>query len=204
MSAIIVDQCHFTRLALLTTLLEMSQPSQDVLAVKTLADLHDNMALVQPQVVFINEACFCRQPESATRLRQMIAAAPQVQFVIFIDREPLHYREFVAIGPNIVLLPKTARPHTLRPFLALACPEHAVAPPAAPLSLSASEHRVLAMWMAGQPTPAISARLNIHRKTVSLYKGNIKRKVGSQSKQVIHHVARLVEQLTNGIPIQPR
>lgn len=209
MSAIIVDPCHFTRLAFTTLLLERGLPAQEMLAIKTLSALRENIGLMMPQAVFINELCFCRTPAGITAFRQIIDDYPTTQFVILLACEQANYREFVSLRNNIVILSKSARPLTLHPLLhqclpAVPAPDDAGHVDLSPLSLSRSESQVLSMWMAGQPTPAISARLNIQQKTVSLYKGNIRRKVGCQNNQVIHHVARLAGQLTSGIHITGR
>ncbi|EHF2549524.1 transcriptional regulator RcsA, partial [Salmonella enterica] len=45
----------------------------------------------------------------------------------------------------------------------------------------------------------ISDRMNIKAKTVSSHKGNIKRKIKTHNKQVIYHVVRLTDNVTNGI-----
>ncbi len=67
------------------------------------------------------------------------------------------------------------------------------------LSLSRTESSMLRMWMAGQGTIQISDQMNIKAKTVSSHKGNIKRKIKTHNKQVIYHVVRLTDNVTNGI-----
>ncbi|EAV3585043.1 transcriptional regulator RcsA, partial [Salmonella enterica] len=67
------------------------------------------------------------------------------------------------------------------------------------LSLSRTESSMLRMWMEGQGTIQISDRMNIKAKTVSSHKGNIKRKIKTHNKQVIYHVVRLTDNVTNGI-----
>ncbi|PLR52577.1 transcriptional regulator RcsA [Chimaeribacter arupi] len=209
MSAIIVDPCHFTRLALSTTLLDMGLDTHEMLAIRTLSALRENIGLMMPHAVFINELCFCRSPAGTAQFRQIIDNYPGTQFVILIDYEQANYREFVPLRRNIVILSKSARPHTLYPLLrqclpAVATPDDEDEIDLTPLLLSRSESQVLNMWMAGQPTPVISRQLNIQQKTVSLYKGNIRRKVGCMNNQVIHHVARLAGQLTSGIQVTRR
>ena len=63
---------------------------------------------------------------------------------------------------------------------------------------------MLRMWMAGQGTIQISDQMNIKAKTVSSHKGNIKRKIKTHNKQVIHHVVRLTDNVTNGIFVNMR
>ncbi|EKA6837941.1 transcriptional regulator RcsA, partial [Salmonella enterica] len=72
------------------------------------------------------------------------------------------------------------------------------------LSLSRTESSMLRMWMEGQGTIQISDRMNIKAKTVSSYKGNIKRKIKTHNKQVIYHVVRLTDNVTNGIFVNMR
>ena len=63
---------------------------------------------------------------------------------------------------------------------------------------------MLRMWMAGQGTIQISDQMNIKAKTVSSHKGNIKRKIKPHNKQVIYHVVRLTDNVTNGIFVNMR
>ncbi|EAR9852132.1 transcriptional regulator RcsA, partial [Salmonella enterica] len=72
------------------------------------------------------------------------------------------------------------------------------------LSLSQTESSMLRMWMEGQGTIQISDRMNIKAKTVSSHKGNIKRKIKTHNKQVIYHVVRLTDNVTNGIFVNMR
>ncbi|EAT2746388.1 transcriptional regulator RcsA, partial [Salmonella enterica] len=72
------------------------------------------------------------------------------------------------------------------------------------LSLSRTESSMLRMWMEGQGTIQISDRMNIKAKTVSSHKGNIKRKIKTHNKQVIYHVVRLTDNVTNGIFVNMR
>lgn len=72
------------------------------------------------------------------------------------------------------------------------------------LSLSRTESSMLRMWMAGQGTIQISDQMNIKAKTVSSHKGNIKRKIKTHNKQVIYHVVRLTDNVTNGIFVNMR
>jgi len=63
---------------------------------------------------------------------------------------------------------------------------------------------MLRMWMSGQGTIQISDQMNIKAKTVSSHKGNIKRKIKTHNKQVIYHVVRLADNVTNGIIVNMR
>lgn len=72
------------------------------------------------------------------------------------------------------------------------------------LSLSRTESFMLRMWMSGQGTIQISDQMNIKAKTVSSHKGNIKRKIKTHNKQVIYHVVRLTDNVTNGIYVNMR
>jgi LuxR family capsular biosynthesis transcriptional activator len=72
------------------------------------------------------------------------------------------------------------------------------------LSLSRTESSMLKMWMSGQDTIQISDQMNIKAKTVSSHKGNIKRKIKTHNKQVIYHVVRLTDNVTNGIFVNMR
>ncbi|MCT6961831.1 transcriptional regulator RcsA, partial [Salmonella enterica subsp. enterica serovar Typhimurium] len=72
------------------------------------------------------------------------------------------------------------------------------------LSLSRTESSMLRMWMECQGTIQISDRMNIKAKTVSSHKWNIKRKIKTHNKQVIYHVVRLTDNVTNGIFVNMR
>jgi LuxR family capsular biosynthesis transcriptional activator len=73
-----------------------------------------------------------------------------------------------------------------------------------PVTLSQTESNMLRMWMSGQGTIQISDQMQIKAKTVSSHKGNIKRKIKTHNKQIIYHVVRLTDTLTNGIFVNNR
>ncbi|MGK4678409.1 LuxR C-terminal-related transcriptional regulator, partial [Salmonella enterica] len=66
------------------------------------------------------------------------------------------------------------------------------------LSLSRTESSMLRLWMEGQGSIQISDRMYIKAKTVSSHKGIIKRKIKTHNNQVIYHVVRLTDNVTNG------
>lgn len=71
------------------------------------------------------------------------------------------------------------------------------------LSLSRTESSMLRMWMEGQGTIQISDRMNIKAKTVSSIR-EYKKKIKTHNKQVIYHVVRLTDNVTNGIFVNMR
>jgi len=204
MSSLIVDKYHYTQLALQCLLQINGMKKKDILSLREINQLQAACIDLCPDIIFINEDSFTFDAASSGVLREVINAHPDTLFFILISKENLNYQNFIPIRSNILILSKSIRTqqvgsliaHNLRTKSSSACSE---IPDLTPVSLSRTEAHILKMWMSGHNTLHISQHLNIKEKTVSSHKGNIKRKVKTQNKQAIYHVAKLADVLTSGM-----
>ncbi|WP_114192651.1 transcriptional regulator RcsA [Edaphovirga cremea] len=206
MSAIIVDACHFTCLALYTHIVNQGIKEKDISLLTETTLLNASMVKMMPRIVFINEDCFTGGSGETAALKRIIDGFRETLFVIFIANENFNYHEFISVRENIVIISKSINKDTLECLMMQGLRTRVKKSDneridLTPLTLSRSEADVLNMWMAGHDTITISDIMQIKRKTVSSHKGNIKRKVKTHNKQVIYHVKKLVDKLTNGIHV---
>lgn len=201
MQTIILDPCRYTRLGLQQFLTS----EQGCHYASNFEQLVTSCASVSPSVVFINEDCMAANPGNKERLGELISDYPDTLFFIFMSRTRIHFEEYIFVRKNVIITSKSIKAETLKQLL-----NHPLLPQAQnpystgtldirPVILSRSESAMLRMWMSGNGTNEISDKLQIKTKTVSSYKGNIKRKIKSPNKHIIYHVVRLCDQLTNGI-----
>lgn len=145
------------------------------------------------------------QSHNKERLGELITDCPETLFFIFMSRTRIHFEEYIFVRKNVIITSKSIKAATLRQLLnhpslpQAQDPASCAALDIRPVMLSRSESAMLRMWMSGNGTIEISDKLQIKTKTVSSYKGNIKRKIKSPNKHIIYHVVRLCDQLTNGI-----
>lgn len=158
-------------------------------------------------MVFINEDCFIHDASNSQRIKHIINQHPNTLFIVFMAIANVHFDEYLLVRKNLLISSKSIKPEspddilgdilkketTITSFLNMPT-----------LSLSRTESSMLRMWMAGQGTIQISDQMNIKAKTVSSHKGNIKRKIKTHNKQVIYHVVRLTDNVTNGIFVNMR
>ena len=161
----------------------------------------------KPGVVFINEDCFIHDPANSQHIKQIINQHPRTLFIVFMAIANIHFDEYLLVRKNLLISSKSIKPESLDDILGDYLNKEvknvgAVNLPT--LSLSRTESSMLRMWMAGQGTIQISDQMNIKAKTVSSHKGNIKRKIKTHNKQVIYHVVRLTDNVTNGIFVNMR
>jgi len=119
----------------------------------------------------------------------------------------IHFDEYLLVRKNLLISSKSIKPESLDNILGdyLSKEKKSIGTINLPtLSLSRTESSMLKMWMSGQDTIQISDQMNIKAKTVSSHKGNIKRKIKTHNKQVIYHVVRLTDNVTNGIFVNMR
>lgn len=118
----------------------------------------------------------------------------------------VHFDEYLLVRKNLLISSKSIKPESLDDILGdiLKRDNDNLFLNMPTLSLSRTESSMLRMWMAGQGTIQISDQMNIKAKTVSSHKGNIKRKIKTHNKQVIYHVVRLTDNVTNGIFVNMR
>jgi LuxR family capsular biosynthesis transcriptional activator len=162
---------------------------------------------LKPGVVFINEDCFIHDPANSQHIKQIINQHPKTLFIVFMAIANIHFDEYLLVRKNLLISSKSIKPESLDDILGDYLNKEvknvgAVNLPT--LSLSRTESSMLRMWMAGQGTIQISDQMNIKAKTVSSHKGNIKRKIKTHNKQVIYHVVRLTDNVTNGIFVNMR
>ncbi|MTD39290.1 transcriptional regulator RcsA [Erwinia sp. CPCC 100877] len=207
MSTIIMDLCSYTRLGLTGYLVSRGVRKRQIVDVETVSGLEEACTSRHPHVVFINEDCFIHDAESSQHIRQIINRHPETLFIVFMAIANIHFDEYLLVRKNLLISSKSIKPASLDEILGnyLTKDEQCIRNINLPtLSLSRTESSMLRMWMSGQDTIQISDQMNIKAKTVSSHKGNIKRKIKTHNKQVIYHVVRLADNVTNGIFVNMR
>ncbi|KGA99490.1 transcriptional regulator RcsA [Leclercia pneumoniae] len=207
MSTIIMDLCSYTRLGLTGYLASRGVKKREINDVHSVDELEAACDELKPGVVFINEDCFIHDPANSQQIKQIINQHPKTMFIVFMAIANIHFDEYLLVRQNLLISSKSIKPESLDELLGdyLNRAIKNVGVINLPtLSLSRTESSMLRMWMAGQGTIQISDQMNIKAKTVSSHKGNIKRKIKTHNKQVIYHVVRLTDNVTNGIFVNMR
>lgn len=207
MSTVIMDLCSYTRLGLTGYLLSRGVRKRHIASIETVEELAQVCSTIRPHVVFINEDCFIHDTQCSQHIKQVINQHPSTFFIVFMAIANIHFDEYLLVRKNLLISSKSLKPETLDDILSdfLTPAEHKKTRAHLPtLSLSRTESSMLKMWMSGQNTFEISDRMNIKAKTVSSHKGNIKKKIKTHNKQVIYHVVRLADNVTNGIFVNMR
>ncbi|HAI8714076.1 TPA: transcriptional regulator RcsA [Escherichia coli] len=207
MSTIIMDLCSYTRLGLTGYLLSRGVKKREINDIETVDDLAIACDSQRPSVVFINEDCFIHDASNSQRIKHIINQHPNTLFIVFMAIANVHFDEYLLVGKNLLISSKSIKPESLDDILGDILKKEttmATVLNMPTLSLSRTESSMLRMWMAGQGTIQISDQMNIKAKTVSSHKGNIKRKIKTHNKQVIYHVVRLTDNVTNGIFVNMR
>lgn len=175
--------------------------------IETVDELAIACSAHQPSVVFINEDCFIHTPSDSQQIKQIINQHPDTLFIVFMAIANVHFDEYLLVRKNLLISSKSIKPDSLDTILGdILKKESGISGTInlPTLSLSRTESSMLRMWMEGQGTIQISDRMNIKAKTVSSHKGNIKRKIKTHNKQVIYHVVRLTDNVTNSIFVNMR
>ncbi|HGV6028818.1 TPA: transcriptional regulator RcsA [Escherichia coli] len=207
MSTIIMDLCSYTRLGLTGYLLSRGVKKREINDIETVDDLAIACDSQRPSVVFINEDCFIHDASNSQRIKHIINQHPNTLFIVFMAIANVHFDEYLLVRKNLLISSKSIKPESLDDILGDILKKDATITSflnMPTLSLSRTESSMLRMWMAGQGTIQISDQMNIKAKTVSSHKGNIKRKIKTHNKQVIYHVVRLTDNVTNGIFVNMR
>ncbi|HBC7573213.1 TPA: transcriptional regulator RcsA [Escherichia coli] len=207
MSTIIMDLCSYTRLGLTGYLLSRGVKKREINDIETVDDLAIACDSQRPSVVFINEDCFIHDASNSQRIKHIINQHPNTLFIVFMAIANVHFDEYLLVRKNLLISSKSIKPESLDDILGDILKKETTITSflnMPTLSLSRTESSVLRMWMAGQGTIQISDQMNIKAKTVSSHKGNIKRKIKTHNKQVIYHVVRLTDNVTNGIFVNMR
>ncbi len=207
MSTIIMDLCSYTRLGLTGYLTSRGVKKREINDVQTVDELGSACEALKPAVVFINEDCFIHDQELSLQIKQIINQYPKTMFIVFMAIANIHFDEYLLVRKNLLISSKSIKPESLDDILGGCLNTEAKGTGSInlpTLSLSRTESSMLKMWMSGQGTIQISDQMNIKAKTVSSHKGNIKRKIKTHNKQVIYHVVRLTDNVTNGIFVNMR
>ncbi|EJC6111561.1 TPA: transcriptional regulator RcsA [Escherichia coli] len=207
MSTIIMDLCSYTRLGLTGYLLSRGVKKREINDIETVDDLAIACDSQRPSVVFINEDCFIHDASNSQRIKHIINQHPNTLFIVFMAIANVHFDEYLLVRKNLLISSKSIKPESLDDILGDIMKKETTITSflnMPTLSLSRTESSMLRMWMAGQGTIQISDQMNIKAKTVSSHKGNIKRKIKTHNKQVIYHVVRLTDNVTNGIFVNMR
>lgn len=207
MSTIIMDLCSYTRLGLTGYLLSRGVKKREINDIETVDDLAIACDSQSPSVVFINEDCFIHDASNSQRIKLIINQHPNTLFIVFMAIANVHFDEYLLVRKNLLISSKSIKPESLDDILGDILKKETTITSflnMPTLSLSRTESSMLRMWMAGQGTIQISDQMNIKAKTVSSHKGNIKRKIKTHNKQVIYHVVRLTDNVTNGIFVNMR
>ena len=209
MPTIIMDSCSYTKLGLTDYLTSQGMKKRHISAVTDIDSLDAKCAKLQPSLVFLNEDCFIHEANATERIKQVISQNPATLFFIFMAITKVHFDNYLYVRQNVIISSKSIKPETMSGLLD-SCLEKKVTHPEknsvdqTPVTLSQTESNMLRMWMSGQGTIQISDQMQIKAKTVSSHKGNIKRKIKTHNKQIIYHVVRLTDTLTNGIFVNNR
>ncbi|HHP6082177.1 TPA: transcriptional regulator RcsA [Escherichia coli] len=207
MSTIIMDLCSYTRLGLTGYLLSRGVKKREINDIETVDDLAIACDSQRPSVVFINEDCFIHDASNSQRIKLIINQHPNTLFIVFMAIANVHFDEYLLVRKNLLISSKSIKPESLDDILGDILKKETTITSflnMPTLSLSRTKSSMLRMWMAGQGTIQISDQMNIKAKTVSSHKGNIKRKIKTHNKQVIYHVVRLTDNVTNGIFVNMR
>lgn len=207
MSTIIMDLCSYTRLGLTGYLLSRGVKKREINDIETVDDLAIACDSQRPSVVFINEDCFIHDASNSQRIKHIINQHPNTLFIVFMAIANVHFDEYLLVRKNLLISSKSIKPESLDDILGDILKKETTITSflnMPTLSLSRTESSMLRMWMAGHGTIQISDQMNIKAKTVSSHKGNIKRKIKTHNKQVIYHVVRLTDNVTNGIFVNMR
>ena len=207
MSTIIMDLCSYTRLGLTGYLLSRGVKKREINDIETVDDLAIACDSQRPSVVFINEDCFIHDASNSQRIKHIINQHPNTLVIVFMAIANVHFDEYLLVRKNLLISSKSIKPESLDDILGDILKKETTITSflnMPTLSLSRTESSMLRMWMAGQGTIQISDQMNIKAKTVSSHKGNIKRKIKTHNKQVIYHVVRLTDNVTNGIFVNMR
>lgn len=207
MSTIIMDLCSYTRLGLTGYLLSRGVKKREINDIETVDDLAIACDSQRPSVVFINEDCFIHDASNSQHIKHIINQHPSTLFIVFMAIANVHFDEYLLVRNNLLISSKSIKPESLDDILGDILKKETTITSflnMPTLSLSRTESSMLRMWMAGQGTIQISDQMNIKAKTVSSHKGNIKRKIKTHNKQVIYHVVRLTDNVTNGIFVNMR
>ncbi len=206
MTSVIIDPCCFTHTALNDYLGSKGVICHSFDQPLPPEQLNQVLARVNPALVFISEHSLGNNCSEDAALKEIISRYPRSTFIIFMVLSNGHFSEYLCLRDNIIITTKQLDKTTLEGLIngylirrgKIKC-RRGTTPLAGPVALSRTEHQMLKMWMSGYDTVRIAGLMQIKTKTISAHKGNIRKKIKTQNKQVIHHLLRLTHTLTNGL-----
>lgn len=211
MPTIIMDSCNYTRPGLVDYMSGKGIKKKNVCLVSNIQQLQESCDTLNPGVVFINEDCFIHEDDASQRIRKIIMQHSDTLFFIFMAIFNVHFEKYLYVRKNLIITSKSIKTSTLDSLLASYFQKKLNLTPRItsglephPLTLSQTESDMLKMWMSGHDTIQISDKMKIKAKTISSHKSNIKRKIKTHNKQIIYHVVRLADNVTNGIYVNIR
>ena len=206
MTSVIMDPCVYTQTALNDYLGSKGITCYNFDQPVAPEQLDELLARVNPALVFISEHCLSNNRAEDVVIKKIISRYPDSTFIIFMALSNGHFSEYLCLRDNIIVTTKQLDRTTLEELISgylikkgkIKCRRNATSL-AGPVALSRTEHEMLRMWMSGYDTVRIAGMMQIKTKTISAHKGNIKKKIKTQNKQVIHHLLRLTHTLTSGL-----
>lgn len=205
MSSVIIDPCYFTRQGLSEYLVSHHVVSHSYTGIESSLQLKDILDSISPSLVFISGQCLDNHCPESSEIKDIISCYPDTIFFIFMVLPNGHFNGHLYLRDNIIVTSKALDRQLLDRLITphLSCirnsPRRLNQRDNRPVALSRSESDMLRMWMSGYDTPQISDLLQIKAKTISSHKGNIKKKVNTQNKQVIFQLMKISNTLTTGI-----
>ncbi|MBS0878032.1 MULTISPECIES: transcriptional regulator RcsA [unclassified Tatumella] len=206
MSSVIIDPCHFTRTGLKEYLNSQGVISHCCQGVINPQQLKCTLDSLTPSLVFISEQCLDNHCRENSEIKKVIAQYPDTVFFIFMALPNSHFSDHLYLRENIIVttkaLDKLSLERLISPYLSKTGKKfsrRSRQPVAKPVALSRAESDMLKMWMSGYDTLQIAGLMQIKAKTISSHKGNIKKKIKTQNKQVIYHLVKLTQTLTTGL-----
>lgn len=124
-------------------------------------------------------------------LNEIIQNHRAIFFVIFTTSFNVRYQELVLLDENVLICSKEINKSILDDLLSINFFDTKTASNLCNFILSPTERVITRLWMSGKGTLQIGSALNICAKTVSTHKGNIKKKLKTNSLQTIFNIMRL-------------
>ncbi|PLV61853.1 transcriptional regulator RcsA [Erwinia sp. B116] len=199
MQAIVIDPCNYTLTGLTHYFSHIN-----IFFARKVTSAQAYCTEYRSGLVFVSENCLSEDNQETQELREMIASNADFIFLVFMSTSARNFKEHVFVRENLVFLSKHIGLNSLKTLVDDYLKKDVLHPlcndrQSQPVKLSRTESVMLEMWMSCHSTPHISDELNIKNKTIAAHKGNIKRKIKTNSKQIIHHVFRLANKVSGGI-----
>ena len=205
MSSVIIDPCYFTRHGLGEYLSSHRLTSQSYHGITSPQQFSLILEQNTPSVVFISGHCVDNLCPESREMEDIIACYPDTLFIIFMTLPNGHFNGCIYLRENIIVTSKALEQDNLDRMLSPHLntlknnPRRQRKQEIKPVALSKTETDMLRMWMSGCDTLQISDQMQIKVKTISSHKGNIKKKINTRNKLVIHQLMKISQTLTGGL-----